>query len=465
MKKIAALFWCSCIAGGICAQEQMQRDSLRKQLGTAAEDTVRVKLFYQLGESYILENPDSAITLVLQGLSLSRSIGNRKYEMSGLTAMGNLFSLKGNFPEALRSHLQALEIAEEENYKTWIAEISMNMASVYFYQKDFAQSLSYMRRVKEIGEQIHSKEYVQNAAENMGAVYVVSEQYDSALMYTQQAFSQAVELGKTTYNLLLNLGHIYSGRGQSSLALEHFRSALPEIEKEGNDYYKWEAYLGMAKVFEQTGQMDSALYYGRSSFEITRKTGYLQGCLDAATYLTSLYKEKKNSDSAFYYSEQAKAANDSLFSQQKLNQLQSLTLAEKIRQKEKEEQDRIAREERKHNLQYAAIAIGLIAFLLLFLLLSHSIIVNKNVIRFLAALSLLIIFEFINLLIHPFLVHITHHSPVLILTAMVSIAAFLIPIHHKHEHWMTQRLVEKNNRIRLAAAKKTIAELEGTPAT
>jgi hypothetical protein len=48
---------------------------------------------------------------------------------------------------------------------------------------------------------------------------------------------------------------------------------------------------------------------------------------------------------------------------------------------------------------------------------------------------------------------------------MVSIAAFLIPIHHKLEHWMTQRLVEKNNRIRLAAAKKTIAELEGTPAT
>jgi hypothetical protein len=46
------------------------------------------------------------------------------------------------------------------------------------------------------------------------------------------------------------------------------------------------------------------------------------------------------------------------------------------------------------------------------------------------------------------------------LLALVCIAAILVPLHHKIEHWATHKLVEKNKAIRLAAAKKTIERLE-----
>jgi hypothetical protein len=62
--------------------------------------------------------------------------------------------------------------------------------------------------------------------------------------------------------------------------------------------------------------------------------------------------------------------------------------------------------------------------------------------------------------VHPFLERITHHSPVLMLLALVCIAALLVPLHHKVEHWATAKLVQKNKQIRLASAKKTIEELE-----
>ena len=120
-----------------------------------------------------------------------------------------------------------------------------------------------------------------------------------------------------------------------------------------------------------------------------------------------------------------------------------------------------AKEDRKHNLQYAAIALGLIAFVTLFLLLSHSIIANQKLIRFLGVVALLIVFEFINLYIHPYLAHATNDSPLLMLLVMVCIAALLVPVHHRLEKWITNRLVEKNKKIRLDAAKKTIASLEG----
>lgn len=46
------------------------------------------------------------------------------------------------------------------------------------------------------------------------------------------------------------------------------------------------------------------------------------------------------------------------------------------------------------------------------------------------------------------------------LIILVAIAALLIPLHHKLEKWVREKMVEKNKKIRLEAAKKTIEKLE-----
>lgn len=79
----------------------------------------------------------------------------------------------------------------------------------------------------------------------------------------------------------------------------------------------------------------------------------------------------------------------------------------------------------------------------------------------LGVIALLILFEFFNLLLHPVLVRITNHSPFLMLIALVCIAATLAPLHHRAEKWAINKLIEKNKKVRLAEAKKTIAQLEG----
>ena len=117
-------------------------------------------------------------------------------------------------------------------------------------------------------------------------------------------------------------------------------------------------------------------------------------------------------------------------------------------------------EERQQNIQFALIAFSIITFVIIFLLLSRSFITNTKMIEFLGVIALLIVFEFLNLLLHPFLERITHHSPVLMLLALVCIAALLVPLHHKLEKWATHKLVEKNKQLRLASAKKTIEDLE-----
>jgi hypothetical protein len=182
--------------------------------------------------------------------------------------------------------------------------------------------------------------------------------------------------------------------------------------------------------------------------------------LAAAGFMRQIFDSLNNKDSAYYYSRMEASINAQIFSQSNINKIQSLAFNEQIRLIEEEAKKTEEEQRRKQNIQYALIALGIITFIFLFLMLSRRHITNTKLIQFLGVVALLLVFEFLNLLLHPYLENITHHSPVLMLLALVCIAALLVPLHHRLEHWTTHKLIEKNKAIRLANAKKTIEELE-----
>ena len=216
----------------------------------------------------------------------------------------------------------------------------------------------------------------------------------------------------------------------------------------------------MAKSFQKINQADSSLYYAKFCFSLAKQHNFISEVLESSKFLTDYYTSAKSTDSAFIYQSYIITAKDSLFGQEKNRRLQSLSFDEIIRQQQIAAAKAEIAEERHINIEYVIISVCLIAFVILFFLLTQSIIVNEKWIRFLGVLGLLLVFEFINLVIHPFLAGLTHHSPFLMLICLVIIASLLIPLHHSIEHWVTGKLVSKNKQLRLAAAKKIIAESE-----
>jgi hypothetical protein len=209
-----------------------------------------------------------------------------------------------------------------------------------------------------------------------------------------------------------------------------------------------------------TGELDSALNYLNSAQEGLDLGKPGKSWVKLADMLYEIYKAKGNDKYALKNLEISRMLQLKGDSAAQLQQIQALSFEEDQRQMAVAAEKEKLIEERKHNLQYAAIALGVVLIVILFFLLSHSIIANQRVIKFLGILALLIVFEFLNLLLHPYIGNLTHHSPVMMLGIMVCIAALLIPLHHKLEHWITDNMVEKNKKIRLAAAKKTIEQLE-----
>ncbi len=258
---------------------------------------------------------------------------------------------------------------------------------------------------------------------------------------------------------LSNLGEIHSKLGKPVLAITYYDMAIEEGTKINSAKMLNWAYTSKAQYFHERNKPDSAVIYARKAVASVENSAFTNYSIRPAKLLLDIY-ENTNSDSAVKYFKIYEAISDSVYSTKIIQQTGLLTFENEIRQQELATDELRAEKERKLNLQYALLSIGIITFVVLFLLLSRRIITNTKLIRFLGILALLIVFEFLNLFLHPYLERITHHKPVYMLLGMVCIAALLIPVHHRLEKWAINRLVEKNKQARLMAAKKTIEELE-----
>jgi exosortase/archaeosortase len=84
----------------------------------------------------------------------------------------------------------------------------------------------------------------------------------------------------------------------------------------------------------------------------------------------------------------------------------------------------------------------IVCFMTGFILLSRKRSAVK-IVRFLGIVGLLLVFEFIALLTHPWIEELTHHSPVWSLLLLVLLASVLVPAHHYFEKLIKEKLVHR----------------------
>ena len=367
----------------------------------------------------------------------------------------------GNKVKSLEFGIKANQTAEKSNNDRLKTFAKAMLALTYLTMGDFEKAESYNKAAMETGSKYETDIISVCAVNDMGTIYLAMGKIDSALVYTQKAYEMAIKSGINYWltSTYLQFGSIHAAMKNSSLALNYWNLALNEANRIGSPKFVSTAYNAIAQFYYASNQSESAKLYATRAISSVNNTAFYTLNVDPAKLLLNIYRNS-NVDSAFKYSEIYRTANDSLFNIRALQQAQLMAVEEEARLAELKFEEEKSDEARKTNLEYTFIAIGIVSFFMIFLVFSRSYITNPKIIEFLSVIALLIVFEFFNLLIHPLLEKVTHHSPVLMLLALVGLAALLIPLHHKLEHWAVHKLIEKNKQSRLEAAKKTIEQLE-----
>lgn len=444
MKKLFFLSITFCCAAFCYSQDVMSTDSLHTMLRLAKTDSAKIWAMHDLSYNYLYSNADSSMWYAQKALGLSKKTGYTRGEIRSLNDVGNVLANTSNFNGALQSLFEALQKAEQSGDSQMKSTSLGNISETYMNQGDYRHAINYTFSSLAIDLANHDTLYLIYDYMNLGDYFEKNNQRDSALIYENQAYQLNLQTKRTDLmeGILNALGSIQARLGNDNIALAYYKKSLDVNEYTHNMTDLSRTCLGIAKLNQRDGKRDSALFYLKQAYAAGQKASYQDGMLKASTLLASLY-EQNNNDSTLKYLKLSVAIKDSIFSQEKIKQVQNLTFSEKIRQQQLEDLKLRQEEDRKNNLQFAGIAAFIPVFFGVVLLLSRRK-TNPATIEFMSVLGLLLFFEFISLLIHPYITKWTHHIPVFMLLILVSVASILVPAHHKLQKWVNKKLTHKN---------------------
>ncbi len=466
MKKILGfIFFFSMVC--IANAQSTHVDSLATVLNKTTNPLDRFHLLEKLGEeTFTNGSGDMSVDNNLEMLRIALQLKNDT--LIGLAySYTGIFYLytKGDFNTALQYYFKGLPFAERARHMNTVSGINVDISNAFSYLKNPEQQLYFAKAAEASlpGKNEPTYYFMVTQVQICYALYYINiKESKSALQHIQLANEANLKANAPVMEIFAEtvFGLTYFQLGDKELAEVYFKKAIAKSSTIQMPFLKYFAKDGYIKFLLENKNYAEAAKQAADMNQVGESSHNNFIKLNATSYLKTVFDLQNKLDSAYFYSKQESALKDSVFSQEILNKAQAMAFNEDLRLKEEQNKKTEEEHQRQQNIQFALIALGIILFIILFLLLSRSFITSTKLIEFFGVMALLVVFEFLNLLLHPFLERVTDHTPILMLLALVFIAALLIPLHHRLEKWTIKILVEKNKAVRLANAKKTIEQLE-----
>jgi two-component system NtrC family sensor kinase len=347
------MFCCLWVFASFCLAGYSQDDTtgtfIQGYLLKSKADNIELYSLWYQSEIHDISAPDSALMYAQKGLLFARALKFSEGEALCLLSIAKIFATIGDYPRALQTALQSLEIFERINVPSEVAINLYIISGIFNLQGDFRQSLVYDLRAKSIAESIQDKKILIQIFANIGHDYEKLNLLDSALSYANKSYvlcdryEDAFVIGKTASLI----GDIYSRSGKLDQAMNFFHISISYCSKINDSLLHsgilkdniaiCDDYLGIADIFKKENRTDSCLYYATKSLAIAEQDRFTLQVLNASNFLTGYYKQRKMFDSAFAYQQLSIDAKDSLFSSQKIMQFQNISFSEQMRQQELKE--------------------------------------------------------------------------------------------------------------------------------
>ncbi len=442
--------------------ERLPLDSLLALDGRSSEIRTNAIVTNLIHDRYVYAgDAQEAMAAALRLMGFAERSGNDSLVVLAHAAVGSAFSMVNDISASLEHFNKALELARRSVIPNLQGFVAKEIGILYRNGGDHRTALRFFHQALALPQdQVLERSRIMSAT---GFSYLALGMLDSALYYSKEADVVRAPsddpYGYVGYQG--RLGEVYTALKDYDLAELYYKRALAA------DTFPVprpiaHAAAGYARMLISIGRPQEALAMARKAYATIATSRDLSEILPVAQVLAEAFEANNAADSALAWMKVERALRDSVQGSENRGRLQGQLFQIQLKEQEDAKLKAEGVEARSRNIQFGIIALIVITLGIFLLIFSRTSVVGAKAIKNLSLIALLLFFEFINLLLHPFLDRITNHSPILMLLAMAAIAGLLIPLHHRMEKLITNMLVSKNNRVRLEAARRTIEELEGS---
>jgi len=412
---------------------------------------------------------------------------------------GSVYLSKNEKILALKSYMNALRLAEDQNNNPLLRAAYTNLSSFYSTVEDYDKAIDYQVKAYDkldlikTGQSAYSK--VQDLT-RIGDLYTAKKSYDMATTYYERSlrmadslkfepikamahrsivnnylaadqpqkalnyfndhpqlkqFLQAVNFGHFVDQ---SYGYIYTKLGNYDSAKYYYAKVAPFFENGVSGGNQFSYYYQLGLLHKKTKEYDKSLEYLLKAKQLADGIGQLQTMSFVAVELDSLYQAMGDFKQAFYYSSLNYKYKDSLDKLGKEKDLLQIEVADEQQRQERLNKEQKEKKRKRHNIQYMLITIGITSLFILMVMMGMFK-VSVSTIKMVGFFTFLMFFEFIFLIFKKNIHSLTEGEPWKDLAFMILLAAILLPLHHWLEHKVIHYLTTHN---RLTASGKGLMD-------
>lgn len=216
------------------------------------DKSLEAEAYYKLGVRYMYHyDLDLSRTQLTKALQLMPEDENSETKMLALNCLGRVELFMGNVDEAIAVYQQALRVSEALHEELNCADVTNNMAYIYFQQGDSDKAFDEFMEARNWFDRLDDTLSVAQCDNNIASIYYNWQQYDKAK--------------------------------------EIFTRIVPVFQEYGDDASLASVYQNLGLIYANAQiNYDSAIYYYRSSMECAQAVGDIPTLIDDKIEMASL---------------------------------------------------------------------------------------------------------------------------------------------------------------------------------
>jgi len=339
-------------------------DSVMYQYESAKTD--KDKLYYLTDYLDKLKSDTSFVQKSAAIISFLKSVNDTRSLDYIQLSINDQLAKTGDYATALASTLEITNRAEQQKDTTKIIAAYNKLGNAYYYAGDIGKDIEYNKKALLIAKKFDDAVTLSGIANNISTSYAQIKYPDSALLYGRMGLNYARQSGD-----IKALAMITGTVAESFIANKQYDSALI-YARESLGYNTAKNVLGkvwtlndLSQIFLEKNQYDSSNYYALKAIEISAAIGFKDQLQRAYEYLSLTFHKTYKPDSAYKYLQLAVSIKDSLYSSNKIKQVQGVMAREQSRIEQlKKEKIEYQNKLKFYGLITGLMILGIIAFLL-----------------------------------------------------------------------------------------------------
>lgn len=304
-------------------------DSLKALLDNESSDSIKIRLYIELGEAYETLNTDSQLFYYKKAEKQAMALAEKgsRYNLlyaESMNLQGFYYAGKGEIEKATYCFAVSLKTSKELMQEgkdteiigeaTWgLSRALLNTASIRYLKSDYTGAVTHYQAAIYVKKQIDDKSGIALCINNIGLIYMAQGMDDKATASFQEALSmwagmtgesdenKSSEIKRRMSMAYLNLGIIQKNQKNYEKAIEYYQLALDIRREMGDSRAMSECYLNMGVAYRNLGESDKAFIYYDKALFVFEKAGDKKAIMRANNNIGTLFTESGNWEKALTY--------------------------------------------------------------------------------------------------------------------------------------------------------------------